>query len=249
MNKFEFFWATNKMLKVNGEEMTPEEAYQKYPEHAQVLQDFVINSQNKTVRKNIESQRQVHKGSEEFYKFKKIYSKLINELQFDQEYADEQKRIDAMLGLKALDIKNKDIERTKTDKKGVCTTFSMRLNYELDKLNIPNWIVCFYEKNSVNPHFANLYIMDDKFYIADMTKDIVYGNMMKESNLLEVIPPVSCQLNLNEYFANSVSMPLCFNIIDNIPMNEIPVQPIDMLILNYTQLIQDMKTDSVQFQK
>ena len=39
--KIVYFWSDDKHLKVNGEKMTPEEAYEKYPKDAREIKDFV----------------------------------------------------------------------------------------------------------------------------------------------------------------------------------------------------------------
>lgn len=224
--KLVYFWADREYLEVNGEKMTPEEAYQKYPANANEIKSFVnqkssdmqesflddIMEKNRSdldkfVERyfNVNSRVNAYDENRKLKAFLSIYTELVNQLKYDENYAVEQKKIDREMGLTALEIKHKDIERTKIDKKGVCTTFAMRLNDELDKLNIPNCQVTLIKDDM--QHAVNLYMLNGNLYIADITKDIIYGNILN----LDEIPPMSFNIKANEYLQGTIS-PLCYNI-------------------------------------
>ena len=248
--KLSYFWEDDMHLMISGEKMTPEEAYKKYPDYADEIKAFVDEKNNRGNREEsgsagylalmrLQEIQNISGSASDFVKkyfkidlnvnvdveneklkaFKNIYTQLVNELEYDEKYAKEQKELDKKNGLTALEIKNKDIERTKVDKKGVCTTFAMRLNDELDKLNIPNCQLTLV-KDGVQ-HAVNLYMIKNNLYIADITQDIIFGNMLK----LSEIPPVSFSVNPYEYLQGTI-LPMCYVIDEpNVPIEQVNLFP------------------------
>ncbi|MDR1101035.1 MAG: hypothetical protein LBL34_01545 [Clostridiales bacterium] len=125
-----------------------------------------------------------------------IYTKLANELTYDEEYAGAQKTQDKQQGLSAYEMRLKDIERTHKDKRGVCTTFSMRLNEELNNLGIENKFLITQSREG-NIHWCVAYNDNGQVLVADITKDIMYADMLGVQK--GIIPAISAAIPLSEY--------------------------------------------------
>lgn len=134
----------------------------------------------------------------DFVAFKNIYKNLVQELTYDREYvkyADTEENVESFSNLI-----NENVRRTIVDKKGVCITFAMRLFFELNKLGIENYLL-----QQIRPHVIhtlNLYFIDDRPYIADLTDDIVQDHYDCPSLSYKRTMPISYCMNFEEYFKN-----------------------------------------------
>lgn len=159
----------------------------------------------------------LHNQENRFEKFEEIYSVLINELVFDADYANACQAEDMQLDLTAIEIKQKDIERTKIDKMGGCKIFAMRISDELDKVGLNNWQMSVFTNN--RSHIVNVYELNKKLFVADVTIDIAMKDLME----LSKIPPVSINIPLKKYLKDCIC-PLFYRVDkENAKMNQIPV--------------------------
>ena len=143
---------------------------------------------------------------EKVQKFVTIYEELANTLTYDEEYARRSKDEDRAEGLSAYQTRKNDIERTKIDKRGVCTTFSMRLSEELTSLGIENYFLVVQKPELI--HWVNLYKKGENFVVADITEDIVQGNYARQLGLpIDRIPALSAQIPVSEFLKEN---PECF---------------------------------------
>ena len=159
--------------------------------------------------------------------FLSIYEELANTLIYDEEYASKTKAEDREKGLSAYQARKNDIARTKKDKRGVCTTFSMRLSEELDECNIENYLMIINKPNLI--HWVNVYKDNGTFYVADITEDIVMGNMVREMGLpMDTIPPISARIPLQEYLKDKPNSFIVDEIKDDgKPFEQLSIKPIN----------------------
>ena len=136
--------------------------------------------------------------------FKAQYDVLVNQLKYDEQFADYSKQQDRIAGLSAWEASQKDIMRTKEEKRGVCTTFTFRIQDELEKLGIENYPLVIITPGLV--HWANLYVVDGEFYVCDITRDIVYSNVLRDRGAdIPTIPSISVQVPLAEYLQDNAN--------------------------------------------
>ncbi len=180
--------------------------------------------ENTKIRSNLnfidEFTNSVGGSEDEYNEFDKLYKILITEIVYDEEYAFEEKKLDRNNGLTAFEIKNQDIKRTKQDKKGVCTTFSMRISDELTKIGIPNKMLVSFKNNII--HWTVIYKIADDYFVEDITRDLIYSEMLG----LEPTP-LSMRIPINEFLSEYPQTRIVEDISDNGKMmddlNNIPL--------------------------
>lgn len=168
-------------------------------------------------------------GSEEAYAlFNSLYGTLIKDIIYDEKYASEQKRQDSIKGLTAFEIRQQDIERTKQDKRGVCTTFSMRISDELTRLGIPNKLLI-----SIGDiiHWTVMYKIGDEYFVEDITQDLIYSEM------LGIKPtPMSMRIPIDDFLIEHPQTSIVEDISDNGKMmEELSVTPLTLDLLKKRQ--------------
>ena len=171
----------------------------------------------------------VNKTSDtKFSEFEAIYDKLVNELTYDEDYAAAKKKLEFEANLSAYEMIQKSILRTKEDKRGVCTDFTYRMQDELDKLGIENYPIGMVSPNGLI-HWANLYVDDNNYYVCDITRDLIFSDMMKSGH----IPSVSIKIPLEEYIDSNINS--IFRVPEKIKddgriFDELRFFPLDMFI-------------------
>lgn len=115
-------------------------------------------------------------NQEKLDKFKEIYVNLVNTLEYNEEEEDALYLSDCLDELSAYEMREKSIKRTI----GGSFIFSLRVSKELDILGIENYLV-EYEKED-KTYWGNLYKIDDIWYIADLTAEIVAKDYSQNNN-------------------------------------------------------------------
>ena len=105
------------------------------------------------------------------------------------------------MGLDAYEILIKNIMRTKKDKKGICQTYAMRLQDELDNLNIENYLLLSHENDYY--HYANLMILNNKMIVADIAQDLIDKEVIRDQDEDAVVGPKNYAIPLNHYLDNN----------------------------------------------
>jgi hypothetical protein len=162
-----------------------------------------------------------------------IYDKILAEAAYDEKYATREKIADGKMGLDAYEILIKNIMRTKKDKKGICQTYAMRLQDELDNLNIENYLLLSHENDYY--HYANLMILNNKMIVADIAQDLIDKEVIRDQDEDAVVGPKNYAIPLNHYLDNNEVTYVQERIKDNgKKLTDLYLQPIKSFVINYT---------------
>ena len=198
-----------------AEILTPDRLINKYGENEKIM------SQIKRLLKNPKDD------------FLYIYDKILAEAAYDEKYATREKIADGKMGLDAYEILIKNIMRTKKDKKGICQTYAMRLQDELDNLNIENYLLLSHENDYY--HYANLMILNNKMIVADIAQDLIDKEVIRDQDEDAVVGPKNYAIPLNHYLDNNEVTYVQERIKDNgKKLTDLYLQPIKSFVINYT---------------
>ena len=215
----QIYWINKDEIKLiiddKAEILTPDRLINKYGENEKIM------SQIKRLLKNPKDD------------FLYIYDKILAEAAYDEKYATREKIADGKMGLDAYEILIKNIMRTKKDKKGICQTYAMRLQDELDNLNIENYLLLSHENDYY--HYANLMILNNKMIVADIAQDLIDKEVIRDQDEDAVVGPKNYAIPLNHYWDNNEVTYVQERIKDNgKKLTDLYLQPIKSFVINYT---------------
>jgi hypothetical protein len=215
----QIYWINRNEIKLilddKTEILTPDQLIIKYGENEKIM------SQIRDLLKNPKDD------------FLCIYDKILTESAYDEKYATREKISDGKMRLDAYEIMIRNIMRTKKDKKGICQTYAMRLQDELDNLNIENYLLVSQENDYY--HYANLMIVKNKMLVADIAQDLIEKEIIKDQDEEIIIRPKKYAIPLNNYLENNEVTYVQERIKDNgKKLSDLYLQPIKSFVINYT---------------
>ena len=109
----------------------------------------------------------------------------------------------------------------------------MRLQDELDNLNIENYLLVSQENDYY--HYANLMIVKNKMLVADIAQDLIEKEIIKDQDEEIIIRPKKYAIPLNNYLEYNDVTYVQERIKDNgKKLSDIYLQPIKSFVINYT---------------
>ena len=194
----EYFWITDTELSVNGQRMTPEESYKRYPNYAKEIREFVAQthrssdrifnymqspnlSRNKTDKKvkikeqisQIFKQLKIEESNNPKVQFKNAYllfEYIINNSHYDESIMDEKEQ-ETEDSLSIFDMEINDIYRCICEHRSVCTSDASALSllYRMCGIDSKHITIGEFGDKPEGVHEVVLMTLDGKPLIGDPT--------------------------------------------------------------------------------